>query len=315
MSEPGATDFFHEDDMFTAFDGDAAVRVGENVNASSTTPATDGIRPPLVSNTCKTRDFVDGSSSASKQKHGVDALPFPFMEQECLISIRRRLISDDDRVRLEKVLRELRVPDEEEGEYAPQAFSQSVQDAGRIDYCQSYCVDYVGASNAASAATWPGPVYEQPLHPLIPASEVCAVPVTDGRRDQKRKRTQTFQGRYFDLPASSTAEKTPGKLSPELRALLGIGELEPPPYLFRMQNLGYPPGYFGPPPSQEAGTGDDLKLYGDQPTKATLRAGSAAGPSQPLIDFPGLNVPPPAGANPSHWNWRRPVVQPSAIFR
>eukprot|EP00965_Chrysotila_dentata_P215709 6188938-Pleurochrysis_carterae.AAC.1 len=48
MSEPGATDFFHEDDMFTAFDGDAAVRVGENVNASSTTPATDGIRPPLV---------------------------------------------------------------------------------------------------------------------------------------------------------------------------------------------------------------------------------------------------------------------------
>ena len=38
----------------------------------------------------------------------------------------------------------------------------------------------------------------------------------------------------------------PGVLSPDC-ALLGIGPLQPPPYLYKMQALGYPPGYIGPP--------------------------------------------------------------------
>ncbi|MEE3215838.1 MAG: hypothetical protein VX259_09750, partial [Pseudomonadota bacterium] len=44
-----------------------------------------------------------------------------------------------------------------------------------------------------------------------------------------------FQGRYFDAEPSGG---TPGVLSAELRALLGIGEHDPPQYLARMRNLG-----------------------------------------------------------------------------
>ncbi|KAJ6396235.1 hypothetical protein OIU77_021297 [Salix suchowensis] len=37
----------------------------------------------------------------------------------------------------------------------------------------------------------------------------------------------------------------PGSLDTETRKLLGLGELDPPPWLNRMQELGYPPGYLG----------------------------------------------------------------------
>ncbi|GJP50465.1 hypothetical protein CLOM_g9598 [Closterium sp. NIES-68] len=37
----------------------------------------------------------------------------------------------------------------------------------------------------------------------------------------------------------------PGVLSAELRAAMGIGDLDPPPWLRRMRDLGYPPGYLG----------------------------------------------------------------------
>jgi zinc finger CCHC domain-containing protein 8 len=37
----------------------------------------------------------------------------------------------------------------------------------------------------------------------------------------------------------------PGSLDAETRKLLGLKELDPPPWLNRMREIGYPPGYFG----------------------------------------------------------------------
>ena len=39
------------------------------------------------------------------------------------------------------------------------------------------------------------------------------------------------------------ADLRPGQLSGDMRAALGIGPLDPPPWLQRMRELGYPPGW------------------------------------------------------------------------
>ncbi len=60
--------------------------------------------------------------------------------------------------------------------------------------------------------------------------------------------------RYYDDPAvtmnsaagntdSELADLKPGQLSSETRAALGLGPLDPPPWLDRMRQLGYPPMY------------------------------------------------------------------------
>jgi len=54
-------------------------------------------------------------------------------------------------------------------------------------------------------------------------------------------------GRYFLSPAEASSGEfaglEPGRLSGDLRAALGIGRLDPPPWLQRMRELGYPPGW------------------------------------------------------------------------
>ena len=53
--------------------------------------------------------------------------------------------------------------------------------------------------------------------------------------------------RYFLSAAedsrSEFADLRPGQLSGDMRAALGLGPLDPPPWLQRMRELGYPPGW------------------------------------------------------------------------
>ena len=58
--------------------------------------------------------------------------------------------------------------------------------------------------------------------------------------------------RYYDSPAGTSgagdaenelADLKPGQLSSETREALGLGPLDPPPWLDRMRQLGYPPAY------------------------------------------------------------------------
>ncbi len=52
--------------------------------------------------------------------------------------------------------------------------------------------------------------------------------------------------RYFLQTAAGDAEVSdlePGVLSQELQAALGLDPEDPPPWLHRMRQMGYPPGY------------------------------------------------------------------------
>ena len=58
--------------------------------------------------------------------------------------------------------------------------------------------------------------------------------------------------RYYNDPATTDgaagvtdelADLKPGQLSSETREALGLGPLDPPPWLDKMRQLGYPPMY------------------------------------------------------------------------
>ena len=139
----------------------------------------------------------------------------------------------------------------------------------------------------------PRPQYDLLFEEPLPRAAVSA---------QRSRRPGGFSGRYFDAPEETS---TPGVLSAELRALLGMGPHDPPPYLRRMQQMGYPPGYVGVPGSAEG----ELKWHADPVDPGLVddergRAGDSR--AVPLFEFPGINAPPPPGADPAAWNWRGP---------
>ena len=131
-----------------------------------------------------------------------------------------------------------------------------------------------------------------------------------GARPRAPPSVAPYSGRYFDT-MDDEAPIRPGELSASLRALLGMqSPYDPPPYLIRMQQLGYPPGYLGDPNAHKRGGGGEaeaeapLRLYEQQPPPPPLPpAERDALPSLPTVDFPGLNVPPPPGADLAAWNW------------
>ena len=215
------------------------------------------------------------------------------LDSERLASIDYARLSHRDRQTLERLL-SAAVTDEE----------ASAESAGAVHYFQAYCVDFLGAPSAAAAAAMPQPQYERLFEEPLPRAP-CAPP-------RQPRRPNGFQGRYFDAPEAAQA---PGVLSAELRALLGIGPADPPPYLRRMRELGYPPGYVGVPPSSTADGGEAVEeelCWHAHATEPAPQGGGAAPSEQrpvPLVAFPGLNAPPPDGAEPRAWDWRGPVTR------
>ncbi|THF97435.1 hypothetical protein TEA_009103 [Camellia sinensis var. sinensis] len=74
------------------------------------------------------------------------------------------------------------------------------------------------------------------------------VAVNNARNKLKSKRNPNVGSRnptryYQDSPRGKYDGLKPGVLDAETRQLLGLGELDPPPWLNRMRELGYPPGY------------------------------------------------------------------------
>ena len=228
---------------------------------------------------------------------------FAHLRNECLASVAYRRLAPEDRARLEALLRQMAVPPD--GEQPVDAGD----DTPPVHYFQSYVVDCAGEVNGEAAAALRKPVFEPLLSEPLPGRAAPA----PSRGPSRQRSRQGFQGRYFDAEPSGG---TPGVLSPELRALLGIGEHDPPQYLARMRNLGYPPGYLGRPGQPASGEpADPLLEFYEQPAppqQATPATSSeATAPALvPTVDFPGLNVPPPAGADPVRWGWRGPVTAP-----
>uniref|UniRef100_A0A7C9A1V0 PSP proline-rich domain-containing protein n=2 Tax=Opuntia streptacantha TaxID=393608 RepID=A0A7C9A1V0_OPUST len=110
---------------------------------------------------------------------------------------------------------------------------------------------------------------------------------------------------YQESPGGKFDGLKPGALSSETRKLLGIGELDPPPWLNRMRELGYPPGYL-----QAEDQPSGIAIYGDEDTNnGTGKNDHSLDPlksqKKMTVDFPGINVPMPENADP--WLWTAPT--------
>ncbi|KAK8545486.1 hypothetical protein V6N13_066765 [Hibiscus sabdariffa] len=103
-------------------------------------------------------------------------------------------------------------------------------------------------------------------------------------------------GKYDDLKA--------GVLGAETRELLGLGEFDPPPWLNRMREIGYPPGYLAPEDESEP---SGIIIYADEETDDGHEDGEIAEMVQPeprmkmTVEFPGINAPIPAKADEKLW--------------
>nr|KAJ0209043.1 hypothetical protein LSAT_V11C400224010 [Lactuca sativa] len=155
--------------------------------------------------------------------------------------------------------------------------------------------------------------------------------VNSARKQHKSKRNQNSISRnptryYQDTPGGKFDGLRPGVLDSETRKLLGIGELDPPPWLNRMREIGYPPGYLD---EEEEEQPSGIEIFGDEVITITTIANpetedgeildmdfspppppTAEPPSPPppppppkkmTVQFPGVNAPIPENAD--EWKW------------
>ncbi|KAI3970976.1 hypothetical protein MKX01_024623 [Papaver californicum] len=136
--------------------------------------------------------------------------------------------------------------------------------------------------------------------------------VNNARKEHNSKKNQTSgphkTARYYESSSGGKYDGLrPGFLGPETRQLLGIGELDPPPWLHRMREIGYPPGYMDPDSEDQA---SGIKIYLDEKTRVDQEDGELSEtdePEQPeqkkkmSVEFPGINAPIPENADERRW--------------
>ncbi|KAJ0255096.1 Uncharacterized protein HA466_0099030 [Hirschfeldia incana] len=135
--------------------------------------------------------------------------------------------------------------------------------------------------------------------------------VNSARKLQKSKRNQNtgsrLPSRYYQKAQSGKYDGLkPGTLDAETRQLLNLGELDPPPWLNRMREIGYPPGYLEDDPMS------GITIFGDEMEETREEIESEDGeilekanPPEPqmkmTVEFPGINAPLPENAD--EWLW------------
>ncbi|CAH8326820.1 unnamed protein product [Eruca vesicaria subsp. sativa] len=137
--------------------------------------------------------------------------------------------------------------------------------------------------------------------------------VNSARKLQKSKRNlnsgSRLPSRYYQKTQSGKYDGLkPGTLDAETRQLLNLGELDPPPWLNRMREIGYPPGYLAPEDDHMSG----ITIFGDnmEETREEIESEDGeilekANPPEPqmkmTVEFPGINAPLPENAD--EWLW------------
>ncbi|CAA7408520.1 unnamed protein product [Spirodela intermedia] len=117
---------------------------------------------------------------------------------------------------------------------------------------------------------------------------------------------QRGQTRYYQISTGKFDGLRAGVLGPELRESLGIGELDPPPWLHRMRELGYPPGYLEEEEDEDPPSG--ITIYAEEEGQLEYEEGELPekgepGPSEKkmTVEFPGINAPIPEKADRRLW--------------
>ncbi|KAM6052380.1 zinc finger CCHC domain-containing protein 8 isoform 1-T1 [Chlamydotis macqueenii] len=138
----------------------------------------------------------------------------------------------------------------------------------------------------------------------------CPKPRNAARISEKRKEfmeacgetsNQNFQQRYHAEEVEERFGKfKPGVISGELQDALGVTNKSLPPFIYRMRQLGYPPGWLKEAEMEHSG----LALYDGRGD-----GGTEEGSHQPkritydvskLINYPGFNISTPSGI-PDEW--------------
>ncbi|XP_016447059.1 uncharacterized protein LOC107772086 isoform X2 [Nicotiana tabacum] len=133
--------------------------------------------------------------------------------------------------------------------------------------------------------------------------------VNIARKQHKSRRNQSASSRnptryYQDSPKGKYDGLRPGVLEPETQKLLGLGELDPPPWINRMREMGYPPGYLDP---DDEDLPSGITIFADEEKKEETEEGEILDKSFPnpprkmSVDFPGVNAPIPEHADERRW--------------
>ncbi|KAG3279115.1 zinc finger CCHC-type containing 8 [Ictidomys tridecemlineatus] len=141
----------------------------------------------------------------------------------------------------------------------------------------------------------------------------CPMPRNTARINEKRKEymdacgeanSQNFQQRYH---AEEVEERfgrfKPGVISEELQDALGVTDKSLPPFIYRMRQLGYPPGWLKEAELENSG----LALYdgkddadGESEVGEVQQNKSVTYDLSKLVNYPGFNISTPRGI-PDEW--------------
>ncbi|NXY85263.1 ZCHC8 protein, partial [Alcedo cyanopectus] len=149
----------------------------------------------------------------------------------------------------------------------------------------------------------------------------CPKPRNAARINEKRKEfmeacgeasNQNFQQRYHAEEVEERFGKfKPGVISGELQDALGVTDKSLPPFIYRMRQLGYPPGWLKEAEMEHSGLalydgkGEESEDGGScQPKRTTYDISK-------LINYPGFNTSTPSGI-PDEWQMFGSIpMQPS----
>ncbi|XP_071618966.1 zinc finger CCHC domain-containing protein 8 isoform X2 [Heliangelus exortis] len=150
----------------------------------------------------------------------------------------------------------------------------------------------------------------------------CPKPRNAARISEKRKEfleacgeasNQNFQQRYHAEEVEERFGKfKPGVISGELQDALGVTDKSLPPFIYRMRQLGYPPGWLKEAEMEHSG----LALYDGKDDGGTEDEGSCQTKRitydvSKLINYPGFNISTPSGI-PDEWQMFGSIpMQPS----
>ncbi|KAI1901174.1 hypothetical protein AGOR_G00057470 [Albula goreensis] len=206
---------------------------------------------------------------------------------------------------------------------------------GSVLYFTSFCLDKLGQpllnENPQLTEGWEVPKYQQVFGQVIAAEgqEVlqvkekrpkpccfncgsedhqlrdCPKPKDMARINEKRKEftggsNQSNQRYHEEEVEERFGKYKPGIVSEELLEALGVAENALPPFIYRMRQLGYPPGWLKEAELENSG----LMLYdgrvsseGEITEDENFQSHTISYDVSKLVNFPGFNVSAPANVN------------------
>ncbi|XP_058631171.1 zinc finger CCHC domain-containing protein 8 isoform X1 [Onychostoma macrolepis] len=212
---------------------------------------------------------------------------------------------------------------------------------GSVLYFTNFCVDKLGQpllnENPQLTDGWEVPKYQQIFGQIIAleGQEVqikekrprpccfnccsedhqlrdCPEPKDMARINEKRKEfsqnnNQSNQRYHAEEVEERFAKYKPGKLSQELLDALGINTKTLPPFIYRMRELGYPPGWLKEAEMENSG----LMLYDGSNNEDENNHGQKISYDvSKLVDFPGFNVSAPPNVRDDYRSFSSVPMQP-----